>query len=49
MPTIVIGETVLRGVWTRETLERAIEEELAKQSQRQDTGEGMVCGPDGCD
>ncbi|EXX86774.1 hypothetical protein BG53_05460 [Paenibacillus darwinianus] len=49
VPTIVIGETVLRGVRSREALEQAITKELAKQSTGPAADEDMVCGPDGCD
>lgn len=48
VPTIVIGDTVLRGVCSKETLEQAIQEELAKQPKLNVLGEGMACGPDGC-
>jgi predicted DsbA family dithiol-disulfide isomerase len=49
VPTIVVGETVLRGVRSKETLVKTIEEELAKQPKPLLMfEEGMVCGPDGC-
>lgn len=48
VPTIVIGETVLQGVRSKESLERVIEEELAKKPKLLDFGEGMACGIDGC-
>lgn len=47
VPTFVIGDTVLTGVRSKETLEKIIEEEMKKQSFR-DFGEGMACGIDGC-
>jgi predicted DsbA family dithiol-disulfide isomerase len=49
VPTIVIGDTVLRGVRSKEALEQAINEELAKAPKLTFLGEGAVCGPDGCD
>jgi predicted DsbA family dithiol-disulfide isomerase len=50
VPTIIIGETVLRGARSKETLEQTIQEELAKRpAPLTMMGEGMVCGPEGCD
>ncbi|WP_424766519.1 DsbA family oxidoreductase [Paenibacillus sp. sgz302251] len=48
VPTIIIGETVLRGVQSQEAIEQAIKDEQAKQTAAGFDGEGMVCGPDGC-
>ena len=47
VPTFVIGDTVLTGVRSKETLEKVIEDEMKKQSFR-NFGEGMACGIDGC-
>jgi predicted DsbA family dithiol-disulfide isomerase len=53
VPTIVVGDTVLRGVRSKEALEQAIEQEMAKRPQAGPLltilGEGAVCGPEGCD
>jgi predicted DsbA family dithiol-disulfide isomerase len=49
VPTIVIGDTMLRGVRSKEALEQAINEELAKEPKLTFFCEGAVCGPDGCD
>jgi predicted DsbA family dithiol-disulfide isomerase len=47
VPTFVIGETVVRGVRSKEVLEQIINDETSKQ--KKDIGsEGLVCGPDGC-
>lgn len=48
VPTMVIGDTVLQGVRSKESIERVIEEELAKKPKLLDLGEGMACGIDGC-
>jgi predicted DsbA family dithiol-disulfide isomerase len=48
VPTFVVGKKVLRGVQRKETLEQAINEELTKQPGLIHLGEGMVCGPEGC-
>ncbi|WP_281268706.1 thioredoxin domain-containing protein [Paranoxybacillus vitaminiphilus] len=47
VPTFVIGETVLTGVRSKETLEQIIVDELKKQTPDTFT-EGMACGIDGC-
>lgn len=46
VPTLIIGEKVLQGLYSRETIERAIAEEIVKQGDG--TQEGMTCGVDGC-
>ncbi|MHC2199644.1 putative DsbA family dithiol-disulfide isomerase [Paenibacillus sp. PvR018] len=48
VPTFKIGETVVQGVRSKESIERIIEEELAKKPKLLDFGEGMACGVDGC-
>lgn len=49
VPTFIIGDTELRGMRSKEALEKVIEEELGKQGKWIEfDGEGMVCGPDGC-
>ncbi|PLR85335.1 DsbA family oxidoreductase [Bacillus sp. V33-4] len=48
VPTFVIGDTVLSGVRSKETIEQAIEEELKKQLSDDQFFEGMACGIDGC-
>jgi predicted DsbA family dithiol-disulfide isomerase len=48
VPTFVIGERVLSGLYSQETLERVIEEEQQKQ-QKMSFVEGMACGVDGCE
>lgn len=46
VPTIVIGETKLSGMRSKEVLEQIIEDESKKQNF--EFPEGMTCGPDGC-
>jgi predicted DsbA family dithiol-disulfide isomerase len=46
VPTFIIGERVMPGLYSQATLERVIEEELQKQNSP--IGEGMGCGTDGC-
>ncbi|PLR79395.1 2-hydroxychromene-2-carboxylate isomerase [Bacillus sp. V3-13] len=48
VPTFVIGDTVLAGVRSKETIEQVIEEELKKQRSDDQFFEGMACGIDGC-
>jgi predicted DsbA family dithiol-disulfide isomerase len=47
VPTFIIGERVLTGLYGQETLERVIDEEL--QNRNEVVSEGMSCGIDGCD
>ena len=47
VPTFVIGESVLVGVHSRETLERVIDEELTKPVTIAGLDEGLACGIDG--
>lgn len=47
VPTFYIGETIVKGARPKETLEKIINEEIAKQKPEIDF-EGWVCGPDGC-
>jgi predicted DsbA family dithiol-disulfide isomerase len=50
VPTFIIGDQVLPGVRTKESLEKIINEELAKTPRKLETFvEGMVCGIDGCE
>ncbi|TWT13158.1 DsbA family protein [Planomicrobium sp. CPCC 101079] len=46
VPTFVIGETSLAGIYPKEKIEQVIEEELKKQKPKV-LFEGMACGPDG--
>lgn len=46
VPTFVIGDRVLRGLYTQDTLEKVIDEQIKKQPP--DLPEGMSCGIDGC-
>lgn len=46
VPTFIIGERVLRGMYSQETLEKVINEELQKQQIQ--VPEGLTCGIDGC-
>jgi predicted DsbA family dithiol-disulfide isomerase len=48
VPTFIIGETVVQGARPKETLEKIISDELAKQPIVHLNLKGMVCGPDGC-
>ena len=47
VPTFMIGERLLRGLYSKETLEKVIDEELAKIPQALPM-EGMACDIDGC-
>lgn len=47
VPTFIIGDRVLPGLYSKDTLEQVINEELTKH--RSMTGEGLVCGIDGCE
>lgn len=46
VPTFVIGERVLRGLYSQDTLQKVIDEELQKQQSQ--APEGLTCGIDGC-
>jgi predicted DsbA family dithiol-disulfide isomerase len=46
VPTFVIGEQVLQGLYSQETLEKVIDEELQKQQTQ--VPEGLSCRMDGC-
>jgi predicted DsbA family dithiol-disulfide isomerase len=46
VPTLIIGEKVLQGLYSRETLERTFAEEIMKQGDG--TQKGMACGVYGC-
>ncbi|MFC4765849.1 DsbA family oxidoreductase [Effusibacillus consociatus] len=46
VPTFVIGERVLRGMYSQSALEKVIHEELQKQQAQ--VPEGLTCGVDGC-
>lgn len=46
VPTFIMGERVLRGMYSQETLEKVINEELQKQQNQ--FPEGLTCGMDGC-
>jgi len=48
VPTFIIGDRVLPGLYSRDTLEQVIHEEIEKQRNTV-TGDGMVCGIDGCE
>jgi predicted DsbA family dithiol-disulfide isomerase len=48
VPTFIIGDRELRGLYSQDSLEKVIEQELAKQ-QPIASSEGMVCGVDGCE
>lgn len=48
VPTVVIGNHVLEGVRNKEAFEQILNEELAHAQDKQEFGEGMACGPDGC-
>ncbi|GIM44947.1 2-hydroxychromene-2-carboxylate isomerase [Collibacillus ludicampi] len=47
VPTFIIGDRVLPGLYSQETLEQVIDGEIEKQKKT--FVEGMVCGIDGCD
>jgi len=47
VPTFIIGDTMIAGVRSKETLEQVINDELSKQRPIILT-EGMSCGIDGC-
>lgn len=47
VPTFIIGERVMRGLYTQQGLERVIEEEIRNQSHL--IPPGLVCDADGCD
>lgn len=47
VPTIIIGNTTITGIRSKETFEQIIEDELNKQRSDILT-EGMSCGIDGC-
>jgi predicted DsbA family dithiol-disulfide isomerase len=47
VPTFIIGDRVLQGMYGKETLESVIEEEAGKQ-KLDITAEGASCGIDGC-
>lgn len=47
VPTFIIGDRVLPGLYSRETLEQVIKEESEKTHKT--FTEGMVCGIEGCD
>lgn len=46
VPTFIIGDTVLAGLYSKEAIEQVIDEELKKQKPII-LSEGMSCGPDG--
>uniref|UniRef100_UPI0035687D43 DsbA family oxidoreductase n=1 Tax=Planomicrobium okeanokoites TaxID=244 RepID=UPI0035687D43 len=46
VPTLVICDTKIAGIHTKETLEQLIDEELQKQKPKV-LFEGMACGPGG--
>lgn len=48
VPTIVIGKNVLQGVRSQEAFEQAINEALLHEQDKNEFGEGMACGIDGC-
>ncbi len=47
VPTFVIGDRALPGLYGKETLERVIAEAMQKQGDI--PADGMACGIDGCD
>ncbi len=47
VPTFIIGDRVLPGLYSEETLKQVINEEIEKQ--KNSFVEGMACGIDGCD
>jgi len=47
VPTFIIGDRVLPGLYSQKTLEDVIDQEMKKCEGT--FGEGMVCGVDGCD
>ncbi|PTX49819.1 putative DsbA family dithiol-disulfide isomerase [Melghirimyces profundicolus] len=47
VPTFIIGDTMVKGVRSKETLEQIINEEIHRQNPGTST-EGKVCDVDGC-
>ncbi|KEO82337.1 DsbA family oxidoreductase [Tumebacillus flagellatus] len=48
VPTIMIGNHVLEGVRSKEAFEQILNEELKQAQEKQEFGDGMACGIDGC-
>lgn len=48
VPTFIIGDRKLPGLYNKESLEQVIEQELQKM-QPSEQSEGLVCGIDGCE
>lgn len=48
VPTFIIGDRKLPGLYSKESLEQVIEQELAKQNPSVESA-GLVCGIDGCE
>lgn len=47
VPTLIIGDRVLEGLYDKASLERIIDQELAAGFTI--LGDGPLCGPDGCE
>jgi predicted DsbA family dithiol-disulfide isomerase len=47
VPTFIIGDRVLPGLYSQDSLEQVIDEEMGKQTKP--LAEGMACDTDGCD